>query len=125
MSAANQRGVDLGLNDDEVVFYDALAANDSAVEAMGKDELKVIATERVTQVRKSVTIDWTLRESARAKIKVMVSASFESTAIPTRSRGRSDQDRPSPSRATLQRLGQLTVVTDLPIAFVLIMSILK
>lgn len=72
MSAANQRGVDLGLNDDEVAFYDALAANDSAVEAMGKDELKVIATELVTQVRKSVTIDWTLRESARAKIRVLV-----------------------------------------------------
>jgi type I restriction enzyme R subunit len=72
MSAANQRGVDLGLNDDEVAFYDALAANNSAVEAMGKDELKVIAAELVTQVRKSVTIDWTLRESARAKIKVLV-----------------------------------------------------
>jgi type I restriction enzyme R subunit len=72
MSAANQRGVDLGLNDDEIAFYDALAANNSAVEAMGKDELKVIAAELVTQVRKSVTIDWTLRESARAKIKVMV-----------------------------------------------------
>ncbi len=72
MSAANQRGVDLGLNDDEVAFYDALAANDSAVKVMGKDELKVIATELVTQVRKSVTIDRTLRESARAKIKVLV-----------------------------------------------------
>ena len=72
MSAATQRGVDLGLNDDEIAFYDALAANDSAVEAMGKDELKVIAAELVTQVRKSVTIDWTVRESARAKIKVMV-----------------------------------------------------
>jgi type I restriction enzyme R subunit len=72
MSAANQRGVDLGLNDDEVAFYDALAANDSAVEAMGKNELKVISTELVTEVRKSVTIDWTLRESARAKIKVLV-----------------------------------------------------
>jgi type I restriction enzyme R subunit len=72
MSAATQRGVDLGLTDDEIAFYDALAANKSAVEAMGNDELKVIATELVTQVRKSVTIDWTLRESARAKIKVMV-----------------------------------------------------
>ncbi len=41
-------------------------------EVMGKDNLKVIATELVTQVRKSVTIDWTLRESARAKIKVLV-----------------------------------------------------
>ena len=72
LSEADKRGVDLGLNDDEVAFYDALAANNSALEVMGKDNLKVIATELVTQVRKSVTIDWTLRESARAKIKVLV-----------------------------------------------------
>ena len=72
MSAATRRGVDLGLNDDEVAFYDALAANESAVQAMGNDELKVIAAELVTKVRKSVTIDWTLRESARARIRVMV-----------------------------------------------------
>jgi type I restriction enzyme R subunit len=72
LSEADKRGVDLGLNDDEVAFYDALSANNSAVEVMGKDNLKVIATELVTQVRKSVTIDWTLRESARAKIKVLV-----------------------------------------------------
>ncbi len=56
-----------------MAFYDALAANDSAVAAMYSDERKVIAAELVTQVRKSVTIDWTVRESAtRAKIKVMV-----------------------------------------------------
>jgi type I restriction enzyme R subunit len=72
MSAAAQRGVQLGLNEDEIAFYDALAANDSAVQVMGIDELKVIATELVTQVRKNVTIDWTVREGARAKIKVMV-----------------------------------------------------
>jgi type I restriction enzyme R subunit len=72
MSEADKRGVDLRSNDDEVAFYDALAANNSALEVMGKDSLKVIATELVTQVRKSVTIDWTLRESARAKIKVLV-----------------------------------------------------
>ena len=81
MSAATKRGVDLGLNDDEVAFYDALAANESAVEAMGDDKLKVIAAELITQVRKSVTIDWTLRESARAKIKVMVKRILENTAI--------------------------------------------
>ncbi|HLX65165.1 MAG TPA: type I restriction endonuclease subunit R [Planctomycetota bacterium] len=72
MDAATKRGQDLGLNDDEIAFYDALAANESAVKAMGSAELKVIAAELVTQVRQSVTIDWTLRESARAKIKVMV-----------------------------------------------------
>ena len=46
--------------------------SESAVQAMGNDELKVIAAELVTKVRQSVTIDWTVRESARAKIKVMV-----------------------------------------------------
>ncbi len=72
MDAATKRGVALGLSEDEVAFYDALAANESAVQAMGDDKLKVIATELITQVRKSVTIDWTLRETARAKIRVMV-----------------------------------------------------
>ncbi len=72
LDAATKRGEDLGLNDDEVAFYDALAANESAVKAMGIAELKVIAAELVSQVRKSVTIDWTVRESARARIKVMV-----------------------------------------------------
>ncbi len=72
MEAAKKRGEDLGLTDDEVAFYDALATNESAVQLMGDDKLKVIAAELITNVRKSVTIDWTLRESARAKIKVMV-----------------------------------------------------
>ena len=72
LDAATKRGEDMGLTDDEIAFYDALAANDSAVKAMGDDKLKLIAAELITQVKKSVTIDWTLRESARAKIKVMV-----------------------------------------------------
>jgi len=72
LDAATKRGEDLGLTEDEVAFYDALAANESAVQAMGDDKLKLIAAELITQVKKSVTIDWTLRESARAKIKVMV-----------------------------------------------------
>ena len=72
MDAATKRGEDLGLTDDEVAFYDALTANESAIKAMGDDKLKVIAAELISQVRKSVTIDWTLREGARAKIRVMV-----------------------------------------------------
>jgi type I restriction enzyme R subunit len=72
LDSATKRGVDLGLTDDEVAFYDALAANESAVRALGNDQLKVIAGELITQVRKSATIDWTLRESARAKIRVIV-----------------------------------------------------
>lgn len=65
MEAATKRGVDLGLTDDEVAFYDALAVNESAVQAMGDAQLKVIAAELITQVRKSVTIDWTFRECPR------------------------------------------------------------
>ncbi|MBL8892933.1 MAG: DUF3387 domain-containing protein, partial [Planctomycetaceae bacterium] len=72
LDAATKAGQEMGLTDDEKAFYDALAANDSALIAMGDDKLKVIAAELISQVKKSVTIDWTLRESARAKIKVMV-----------------------------------------------------
>ncbi len=56
MRDADQRGEDLGLTEEERAFYDALADNESAVQAMGSKELRVIATELVTQVRKSVTI---------------------------------------------------------------------
>jgi type I restriction enzyme R subunit len=72
LDAATKAGKEMGLTEDEKAFYDALAANHSALEAMGDDKLKLIAAELITQVKKSVTIDWTLRESARAKIKVMV-----------------------------------------------------
>jgi type I restriction enzyme R subunit len=72
LDAATKRGEEMGLTDDEIAFYDALATNNSAVQAMGDAKLKVIAAELISQVKKSVTIDWTLRESARAKIKVMV-----------------------------------------------------
>jgi type I restriction enzyme, R subunit len=72
LDAAIKAGKDMGLTDDEKAFYDALAANDSAKTAMGDMKLKVIAAELISQVKKSVTIDWTLREGARAKIKVMV-----------------------------------------------------
>jgi len=72
MDAATKRGQDLGLTDDEIAFYDAIATNESGVKAMGDNQLKVIAMELLAQVRKSITIDWTLRESARAKIRLLV-----------------------------------------------------
>ena len=72
MRDASKRGEELGLKEDELAFYDALAQNESAVEAMQIDQLKVLAAELVTHVRKSVTIDWNVRESARARIRVQV-----------------------------------------------------
>src|ERR1035437_3447522 len=72
MREGQKRGESLGLTDDEVAFYDALKANDSAVKVLGEPTLKNIARELVSHVRKSVTIDWTLRESAQAQIRVLV-----------------------------------------------------
>jgi type I restriction enzyme R subunit len=72
MREGQKRGADLGLSDDEVAFYDAVEVNDSAVKELGDPILKQIAQELVLRVRQSVTIDWTLRENARAQIRVLV-----------------------------------------------------
>ena len=69
---ASERGDRLGLNDDELAFYDALETNDSAVQVLGDDALRGIARELVETVRNNVTIDWTLRESARANLRRLV-----------------------------------------------------
>ena len=69
---AGARGETLGLSDDELAFYDALGVNDSAVQVLGDDTLCGIARELVTTVRGNVTIDWTLRENVRAKLRVLV-----------------------------------------------------
>jgi type I restriction enzyme R subunit len=72
MRDAVHRGEELGLTDEELAFYDALAQNQSAVEVMGTKELAVIATELVKHVRRNVTIDWTVKQTARAKMRVLV-----------------------------------------------------
>ncbi len=70
--AEKERGNALNLREDEVAFYDALCANDSAVMELGDEVLKKIAQELVVLLRKSTTIDWTLKESVRAKLRVLV-----------------------------------------------------
>ena len=70
--AAGQRGEQLGLTKDEVAFYDALEVNDSAVQVLGDDNLRLIARELVKTLRANVTIDWTVRENVRAQLRVLV-----------------------------------------------------
>ena len=72
MREANARGEELGLSEDELAFYDALETNDSAVQVLGDATLRDIARELVDTVRNNVTIDWTLRENVRAKLRAMV-----------------------------------------------------
>ncbi len=72
MKAARQRGEDQGLSSEEIAFYDALAENESAVEAMGSEQLRLIAHELLEQLSQNVTVDWHHRESARARMRVLV-----------------------------------------------------
>jgi type I restriction enzyme R subunit len=72
MRAANKRGEELKLSEDELAFYDALEVNDSAVKVLGDDTLKDIARELVKSVHENATIDWTMKENVRAKLRVMV-----------------------------------------------------
>jgi len=72
MRQANARGEALGLAEDELAFYDALEANDSAVRVLGDETLRAIARELVETVRSNVTIDWSLRENVRAQLRVSV-----------------------------------------------------
>jgi type I restriction enzyme R subunit len=64
-----EKGNDLGLNEDEIAFYEALALNESAVRELGDETLKKIAVKLTETLRKNITIDWKYRENIRAKIK--------------------------------------------------------
>ncbi|QHP90739.1 type I restriction endonuclease subunit R [Burkholderia glumae] len=70
--AAASRSEELGLTDDEVRFYDALANNESAVRELSDETLKKIAHELTENLRQNITVDWSARESVRAKLRLMV-----------------------------------------------------
>lgn len=70
--AAQQRGEDQGLSDEEIAFYDALAENESAREAMGEVNLRAIALELVNAIKSNITVDWMHRNNARARIRAKV-----------------------------------------------------
>lgn len=79
---SDARGEELGLNDDEVAFYDALANNDSAREVMNDDTLKELAHLLVEKVRSNASIDWTIRENVRAKLRVLVKRTLNKFGYP-------------------------------------------
>ncbi|HAI29878.1 MULTISPECIES: type I restriction endonuclease subunit R [unclassified Thalassospira] len=79
---ARNRGEEQGLSEEEVAFYDALAENASAVEVMGNDALKVIAHELLTGLKNSVSVDWQHRDSARAKMRVLVKRTLRKYGFP-------------------------------------------
>ena len=72
IAEAKMRGDDSGLSDDELAFYDALAENESAKEVMGDDILKQIARELTMSIKSNITVDWTIRDSVQAKMKMTI-----------------------------------------------------
>ncbi|MDI1302707.1 MAG: type I restriction endonuclease subunit R [bacterium] len=69
---AAERGETLGLNDDELAFYDALANNEASVKELGDETLKKIAHELTESLRKNVTVDWSVRDGVRARLRLLV-----------------------------------------------------
>lgn len=72
ISEADKRGEGLGLSNEEIAFYDALADNESAVEVLGNETLRLMAAELVKIIRQNAGVDWTLRKNIQAKIRVNV-----------------------------------------------------
>lgn len=79
---ADKRGETLGLTDDELAFYDAIANNKSAKELMQDETLRDLARVLVERVKKNATIDWTIKESVRAKLKVIVKRTLRQFGYP-------------------------------------------
>ena len=82
MREASMRGDSLGLSEDEMAFFDALATNDSAVEVMGDVQLKVITLDLVETVRRNATIDWTAKESVKANLRRMIRRTLRKYGYP-------------------------------------------
>ncbi|MCC5848039.1 MAG: type I restriction endonuclease subunit R [Verrucomicrobia bacterium] len=72
LQAAMQRDEALGLNPDEVAFYDALAERPEVLQAMGDETLKKLATELTEKLRASTSVDWQVRDSVRAKMRLLI-----------------------------------------------------
>ena len=91
MREADQRGEQLGLTEDEVAFYDALGANDSAVQVLGDETLRAIAQELLKAVRGNIKIDWTVRENVRAEMRVIIKRILRRHGYPPDKQARATQ----------------------------------
>lgn len=72
IAEAEKRGESTGLTADELAFYDALADNESAKEILGEDILKQIARDLTTSIKNNISVDWAIRESVQAKMKMTI-----------------------------------------------------
>lgn len=72
INAEQEKGKDLGLSQEEIAFYDALADHEKAIEVLGEEKLHLIAQELVKLVKKEAGVDWEKRRNIQAKMRVAV-----------------------------------------------------
>ena len=82
IKAADSRGDEMGLNEDEFAFYSALEVNDSAVKILGDDQLREISRVLVDRVKQNTSIDWKIKENVRAKLRVIVRRTLRKYGYP-------------------------------------------
>jgi type I restriction enzyme R subunit len=79
---SDKEASDMGLSDFEYAFYTAVADNDSAKELMQQDKLRELAVVLTERVRQNASIDWTIKESVKAKLKVIVKRTLRHFGYP-------------------------------------------
>ena len=104
MRKALERGEEWGLSEDEIAFYDALEVNDNAVKVLGDPTLNTIARERVDTVRRNTTIDWTVRETVGANMRVVVERILRKYGSPDK--------QEQATKLVLEQVGSSVVVLD-------------
>lgn len=72
MNEAHKRGEEIGLNDDEVAFYDALSDSETAKDVLGDEILKRIAIDLTESIKRNMSVDWNLRDTVRAKMRMSI-----------------------------------------------------
>ena len=101
---AENRGEKTGLSDDELAFYDALADNESAKEVMGDEILKQIARDLTESIRKNISVDWSIRKSVQAKMKMIIKRLLKKYGYPP--------DRTAAAVETVMEQTQLMCVSE-------------
>jgi type I restriction enzyme R subunit len=79
---ARARGEEEGLSDDEIAFYDSLAENQSAIQVLGDQKLKLIAHELLEKLKANVSVDWARKDSARARLRLLVKKILKTYGYP-------------------------------------------
>ena len=99
------------MSEDELAFYDALETNDSAVRVLGEPTLRDDRPRAGRDLRKNVTIDWTLRENVRAQMRVLVRRILRKYGYPPDKQGKATQTGLGASGAVLGSLGDRHLIT--------------